>query len=140
MYRIALFAFFALFASSCMLAQRGYSEQKRQDGLKIATKWGKAKDESGERRTALLIAVENTNSHALEYGFNIRFYYEGRLRETGVIPTSCIEGLKSKVGKLTGTYFIPNEFTEEQLQSPDFGFELNDIEVERVDECTDQQE
>lgn len=118
-----------------MVAQRGYTEQIRQDGLKIATKWGKAKDEQGERRTALLIAVENTNPHALEYGFNIRFYYEGRLRETGVIPTSCIEGLKSKVGKLTGTYFIPAEFSEEQLQSPDFGFELDGIEVERTEGC-----
>lgn len=139
-YRISMIALLALLLNSCAVAQRGYTEQIRQDGLKIATKWGKAKDEDGARKKALLIAVENTNPHALEYEFNILFYYEGRLRETGMIPSSCIEGLKSKVGKLTGTYFIPTQLSEEQLGSPDFGYELDNIQVERVDECTDEKE
>lgn len=126
----ALFAF-AEIAS----AQRGYSEIIRKDGLIVSTKWGKARDAEGNRKPALLIAVQNNERTAKDYSFNLLFYYEALLREEGMIPSSCIEGLKSKVGKLTGTYFIPEKFTEEQLKSSDFYFELDSFEVEETENC-----
>lgn len=131
---------FFLFTSGVSLvsAQRGYTEQIRKDGLKISTKWGTARDESGTKQKALLLAVVNTERTPVNYGFNILFYYEGILRETAIIEESCIDGLKSKVGKITGTYFIPQKLSAEQLSSPDFGFEIGELETEKVDSCTAQ--
>lgn len=130
-----LLTFFAFAAP--VLAQRGYTEIIRKDGLVISSKWGKARDADGNRKKALLIGIQNNERTAKNYSFNLMFYYEGRLREEGIIAPNCIEGLKSKVGKLTGTYFIPEKFTEEQLSSPDFSFELDALEVEETDACSD---
>ncbi len=119
---------------SC-IAQRGYTEQIRKEGLRLSTKWGNAKDADGQRKTALLIAVENTSGQALEYSYAIRFYYEGILRESGVMETECIESRKSKVGKVSGTYFIPEKLSETQIKSGDFSYEIDDFEVKAVDVC-----
>jgi len=116
-------------------AQRGYSEMIRKDGLIVSTKWGKARDDEGNRKPALLIGIQNNDRSAKNYNFNLLFYYEGILREQGMIAPSCIEGLKSKVGKITGTYFIPEKFTEEQLKSTDFAFEIDSFEVEETGNC-----
>jgi hypothetical protein len=129
----------ALFGmSEISSAQRGYTEQTRRDGLTISTKWGKAKDETGTKRSALLISVVNNEKKAREYSFDILFYYEGILRETGVIETNCIDGLKSKVGRLSGTYFIPSKLSDEQLQAPDFGFEIDGVTVKQVEACVQE--
>ncbi len=127
------------FSANLVSAQRGYTEQIRKDGIRIATKWGMAKDESGTKQKALLLAVENTEKTPVNYSFNILFYYEGILRETAIIEETCIDGLKSKVGKITGTYFIPQKFSVEQLSSPDFGYEIGDLNTEKVDACTEQE-
>lgn len=126
----ALFAF-----TEVASAQRGYTEIIRKDGLIVSTKWGRARDADGNRKPALLISVQNNDRTAKNYSFNLLFYYESRLREEGIIPPSCIEGLKSKVGKITGTYFIPEKFTAEQLKSSDFTFELDAFEVEETENC-----
>jgi hypothetical protein len=126
----ALFAF-----AEVSYAQRGYTEVIRKDGLVVSTKWGKARDSDGNRKPALLIGVQNNDRTAKNYSFNLLFYYEALLREEGMMPPSCIEGLKSKVGKITGTYFIPEKFTEQQLQSSDFYFELDAFEVEEAENC-----
>lgn len=134
-----LLAFVLSLGVNMASAQRGYTEQIRKDGIKIATKWGTARDESGTKQKALLLAVENTDKTPVLYNFNILFYYEGILRETAIIEPTCIDGLKSKVGKLTGTYFIPQKFSAEQIDSPDFGFEIGDLNTEKVEACTEQE-
>lgn len=133
-----LFCLFALLTfSAAAFAQRGYTEIIRKDGLVISSKWGKARDADGNRKKALLIGIQNNDRTPKNYSFNLMFYFEGRLREEGIMPPDCIEGLKSKVGRITGTYFIPEKFTEEQLSSPDFTFELDALEVEETDACND---
>jgi len=55
------------------VAQFGYDEYIRKDGLKISTKWSKAKNEEGEKKPALLFAIENINEYDVEYSFEILF-------------------------------------------------------------------
>jgi len=121
-------------------AQFGYEPYIAENGLKISTKWGKAKDADGERKTALLIGVENTNKYAVDYAYTINLYYEGMLRETGRMEDMCIVGLKSNIGKLNGIYFIPQKFTEQQLKNSDFNFTLEDIEVTETEGCSEDAE
>ncbi len=122
------------------MAQMGYTDYSKQDGLDIATKWAKAKDTDGVKKPALLLGIENTNAFAVEFSFEILFYYEGLLRETASIDTNCLDGLKSSIGKLNGIYFIPSKFTPEQLESSDFSFELAEIEVGKIANCDSAEE
>ena len=116
-------------------AQKGYDAYQKVDGMNISTKWGKAKDAEGVKRDALLFKLENSSDQAAVLSLSINFYYEGILRETGRIEGVCLNALKSSVGKLNGVYFIPEGFTPEQIKNSDFGFTLENIEVEKVDAC-----
>jgi hypothetical protein len=116
-------------------AQPGYEPYQTVNGLILSTKWGKAKNEAGEKKPALLMKIENTNDHPVDFSFAINFYYEGILRENGKIENQCLEGLKSAVGKLNGVYFIPTKFSPDQLKSSDFEFTLESIEVVKSEGC-----
>lgn len=124
----------ALFSTS-LFAQFGYTEYQKVDGLQISTKWAKARDTDGERKPALLLATENTNDHAVAFSFDLLFYYEGILRETGRVENQCLEGLTSRTGRLNGIYFIPQNFSPEQLKRPDFMFKIENIEVKQIETC-----
>lgn len=87
-----------------------------------------------------MLAFENTNNYPVSYSFDILLYYEGVLRENGRIEDVCLDGLKSSVGKLNGIFFIPQKFTAEQLKNSDFNFVIEDIVVEKIDQCVDEEE
>ena len=121
--------------TSCS-AQR-YVQYQKVNGLEISTKWGQAKDADGVKKDALLLKVENTADQAVTLAMDINLYYEGMLRESGRIEGECIPGLKSRVGKLNGIYFVPENFSSEQLTNSSFNFTLDEIEVEEVEGCED---
>lgn len=127
--------FIALLTGSVASAQFGYEQYIEKDGLKISTKWSTAKNEAGEKKKALLFKVKNENDFDAQYSMEILFYYEGILRERGVIDQQCLSAGRSSMGKLNGQYFIPTEFTEDQLDNPNFNFELESIEVEEIESC-----
>ncbi len=134
--RILIIAAFVSTSAACF-GQKGYTQYIKQDGLRMATKWAKAKDADGAVKPALLIAIENTNKEPVAFSYTINLYYEGMLRETASMSEECIVGLKSRIGKLNGIYFIPQKFTPEQLKSSDFNFTMDGIEIEKVDSCPD---
>jgi hypothetical protein len=127
----------AVFLCGAMQAQKGYSQYQKVNGLEISTKWGQAKDADGVKKDALLLKVENTEDKAVTLAMDMNLYYEGMLRESGRIEGECIPGLKSRVGKLNGIYFVPENFTSDQLTNSSFNFTLDEIEVEKVDGCED---
>ena len=140
MKHVILISIALLFAGIEGFGQFGYDAYQKVNGLQVSTKWGKAKNESGDKKPALLLAFENTNEFPVAYSFDIMLYYEGMLRETGRIEGYCLDGLKSSVGKLNGIYFIPEKFTADQLSNSDFNFVIENIEVEQIDECSSVEE
>ena len=139
MKRIALTLFIGLFIGGSAVAQLGYEPYVTESGLKVSTKWGKAKDEDGTRKPALMIGIVNDNPYAVTYAYTINLYYEGILRETGRMEALCILGQKSNIGKINGVFFIPKKFTEAQLQSSDFNFTIDSIDVEQVENCQEEE-
>lgn len=135
MRHLILFCYLALSTISASAQLFGYEQYIQKDGLIISTKWGTAKDESGEKKPALLFKVENENEYDAQYSMEILFYYEGILRERGLIDGQCLSAGRSSMGKLNGQYFIPQQFTEEQLKNSDFNFEIESIEVTEIKNC-----
>lgn len=129
---ISIFLFGLTFSGIC---QMRYTDYQKVNGLNIATKWSKAKDADGVKKPALLLGLENTNDFPVNFSFDILLYYEGILRETGKIDNECLDGLKSSIGKLNGIYFVPQNFTAEQLKNSDFNFEIESVEVEKTEGC-----
>lgn len=130
-----IIALITLFSASVASAQFGYDQYVEKEGINISTKWGTAKNEAGEKKKALLFKVKNENAFDAQYSMEILFYYEGILRERGIIDQQCLPAGRSSMGKLNGQYFIPTEFSEEQLSNPNFNFEIESIEVEEIENC-----
>jgi hypothetical protein len=139
MIRFALTIFIGLFIAGSAHAQLGYEPYVTESGLKISTKWGKAKDADGTKKTALMIGIVNDNPYAVTYAYTINLYYEGVLRETGRMEELCILGQKSNIGKINGVYFIPQKFTEEQLKNSDFNFTIDSIDVAQTENCKEEE-
>jgi len=133
--RYWIIALVALFEASAVSAQFGYDQYIEKDGISISTKWGSAKNEAGEKKKALLFKVKNENEFDAQYSMEILFYYEGILRERGLMDGQCLSAGRSSMGKLNGQYFIPTEFTEDQLSNPNFNFEIESIEVAEIENC-----
>jgi hypothetical protein len=125
----------AIAATCSLMAQNKYVVYSTTDSVDVATKWSTAKDENGVKMPALLLSLDNYNEHAVNVNLEILLYYEGILRERGEITGQCIEGRKKLIGKLNGLYFIPQEFTAEQLKQPDFLMEIDEIEVNETEGC-----
>ena len=134
-----LLGFIILFSWGCA-AQMGYTQYSINDGLKLSYKWGTAKDTNGETKKALLIRSENTNDYAVSYTYTIDMYYEGILRETTTIEDECLKAGGVSMGKLNGIYFIPQRFTEEQLESSDFNLQFNNISADKIAECVEEKD
>lgn len=139
MKRLGLTLFIGLIMAGSAMAQLGYAPYVTENGLKISTKWGKAKDADGAKKPALMIGVVNDNPYAVTYAYTINLYYEGILRETGRMEELCILGQKSNIGKINGVYFIPQKFSEAQLNSTDFNFTIDAIDVEQVENCKEEE-
>ena len=135
--RYTLIFLFGLFTIDSF-GQPGYTQIEKKDGLKISKKWAKARDESGEKRSALLLALDNTNEHSMSFSIEMRFYYEGILKETGMIEDMCLSAKKSSIGRLNGLYFIPEKFTDQQLNSSDFNLEVDLVSIEKVEGCVNE--
>lgn len=125
----------SLLAAAQAFAQKSYDQYVVTDSVRISTKWGTAKDENGEKKPALMIGIDNQNSHAITAGMELLLYYEGILRESGIIEPMCVKPGNRVYGKLNGIYFVPKEFTPEQLKNSDFSFQIESIEIKEAEGC-----
>lgn len=130
-----IMAIIILIGTTSCAAQFGYTQYSITDGLKISTKTGTAKDEEGNKKPAILLRIENVNDYPVEFSYNIDLYYEGILRETGIIDGVCAKERQTMMGKLNGIYYIPEKFTEDQLSNSSFDLQINKIEVNKIEEC-----
>lgn len=120
-------------------AQFGYEKYTTLNGLEIAYKYGEAKDEEGKFRPALMLKVKNTNDYAAEYTYSLDFYNEGILRETSGTITECVPPRSTRMGKLNGTYYLITQFSLEQVQQKAVKLEINELEINRVEECPEEE-
>lgn len=125
----------ATLAATQGIAQKSYDQYSVTDSVRISTKWGTAKDADGIKKPALMIGIDNQNTHAVTAGMELLFYYEGMLRESGQIDPTCLPAGNRVYGKLNGIYFIPESFTPEQLKRDDFELQIESITVEEVKGC-----
>ena len=116
-------------------AQKSYTQYSVTDSVRVSTKWSTAKDADGVKKPALLIGIDNQNTHAITASMELLFYYEGILRESGQIDPTCVKPGNRVYGKLNGIYFVPEAFTPEQLKNASFSLQIESIAIEEIEQC-----
>ena len=106
----------------------------KKNNLKTLYVSGEESDQQIKMR-ADRIGIDNQNSHAITAGMELLLYYEGILRESGIIDPMCVKPGNRVYGKLNGIYFVPKEFKPEQLKNSDFSFQIESIEIKEIEGC-----
>ena len=90
-------------------------------------------NKDSEYRLALLL--ENQNDSMVKVKFGINYYWGGILKASSEVNEYCLHANDELTGRFRGLVFDPFNFTNEQLKSDKFTWDVYDLEIEKVEEC-----
>lgn len=105
-----------------------YTDHSVVESVEISYKWKVVKDGPKELR----LKFKNRNHHAVLISLSTDFYMNGFLEESSPLVDFCINNRSMVAGKLDGVIITSSALTNEQLNSEDFEFKINDITVQEI--------
>jgi len=129
-----IFILAILFYSTVNMFAQKYQPFKSQDGVDFSNAWLKPGFTEG-KPVELLFKIKNNNKYAVLLTYSVDYYLNGELKES-VELYYCLKAKKTATGKLNGLFFISEKLTNEQILSKGFKWELNDLKVKEVTDCT----
>ncbi len=116
-------------------AQKKYTLQFEDQGVKFYTKTGKAKRDDGGSDVAIFLKVVNDTDKDCTYTLGIDFYLNDKTTDSFSAKTNCLKAGYKAQGKVNGIYFQSDSLTREQMLSEDFEYALMDIELSFDEKC-----
>jgi hypothetical protein len=129
--------FFLLSVTSCsgqgILAQR-FVDHSTVDGVEIQYRWA---NETRDKNSPLelRLKIKNNNSYPVQVSYDIEFYMGPMLEESSELTELCINPKLARTGRINGMFYRSTKLTNEQIESKDFSWEINDLTIEKVDSC-----
>ena len=133
--RLFLFLVGLILTSHVGQAQSKFKDFSTVDGVVFSTRWTHEKWLSKKSPLILSVKVKNTNSHAVSYTLGVEFFLNARMVEQNPAAEYCLKAGRTAKGKLNGTYFKPENLTEQEVRSDWFEFQLSGLEVSKVETC-----
>lgn len=137
-YLLSFFLGFILFQHT--QAQFFYDKHSTHEKVEISYKWDYADPFDKTSAYELRLKLKNKNNKHVLVSFSVDYYLGPTLAESAQVEDFCLVPNGTASGKLDGVYFASDVLTNEELKSPDFRWELNDIKIEMVKECPKQYE
>jgi hypothetical protein len=135
-YAILVFTF--LFLSSCagqgILNLNPYIDHTDQDGVSIQYRWANSTRDK-DSPLELRLKIKNNNSYPVTVSYDVEFYMGPIMEESSELTELCINPRLAKTGRLNGMYYQSTKLSNEQIESKDFTWEINDLTIERVESC-----
>lgn len=138
MKTIFVFSIFIILSlTSCtgqgFLSQR-FIDHSTVDGVDIQYRWAnetRDKDSPLELR----LKIKNNNSYPVQVSYEIEFYMGPMMEESSEPTELCINPKLARTGRINGMYYRSTKLSNEQMESEDFIWEINDLKIEKVDSC-----
>jgi len=111
-------------------------ETKSIDGIQIIHKWKHSKCFNKKSPMQLNVQLKNTNDYAVKVGVVVSYYMSGLLKEQSDTVFNCILPQKTAKGSKKKLNFSLGSFSNEDLNKPDFSFEIKLTEVVKMRGCT----
>ena len=124
-----------ILSSSAIFSQETLKEKLNKDGVKITYEWKPSDKKDADSKLQLCVVVNNTNEHAVKMAFTVEFYFKGEIHEESLIQKMCLKPGKKIKGKKYGLCWISDELTNEEINGPDFKWELGELKMEKKDAC-----
>jgi len=115
------------------------NEAKNVEGIQITYKWKHSKCFNKKSPKQLNIQLKNTNDYSAKVGVILSYYMSGLLIEQSDTVYNCILPKKTAKGSKKKLNFSIGNFTNEDLNKPEFSYDIKILEVVRMRSCTKEQ-
>lgn len=134
--RTLIFLLMVLFGFSSF-AQTKISKEnpKITEGIEISHKWKHTKCFNKKSPLQLNVIVKNSNNYNVKLSLKVSYYKSGILQEESDTVTNCIKPLQTIKGGKKGLNFSAGSFTNEDINSPDFSYEIIPLEIIKMRSC-----
>ncbi|MFZ4399678.1 MAG: hypothetical protein ACOYO1_06570 [Bacteroidales bacterium] len=131
-----IFCFF-IFASFLGFSQEKTVEKNMQvlNGVEFRYQWKSGNCFLKKMPLQLRLEVENTNTYSIAVKFQLNYYQSGILKEQSDTISLCINPMQIKKGSKNGLNFSAGNFSEEDINSPSFTYEVNPIQIIKMRSC-----
>lgn len=126
-----LLLFPLIFISLLSFGQFFYTDYTSVDQVDISYKWKNVKESPKELR----LKLKNHNPYPVLLSLEVDYYMNGILKENVELDAFCLNAGRMVAGKLNGIIFTSSLLSNEELESGDFEFKINDIQVEQTETC-----
>ncbi|MDD3876182.1 MAG: hypothetical protein PHT69_06145 [Bacteroidales bacterium] len=119
----------ALLLSLNMFGQRSFTVFSNSDEVEASYRWKRSRFFNKDSPLQLVLQIKNKTSEAIHVKFTLTFFWQSILNAESETVELCIKPRKTKKGAMAGLVFEPGEFTNEQLKSSDFTFDITDLVI-----------
>lgn len=117
------------------LGQKKYIQFHTQDSVVFSYKLSNSRFVFNDSSLMLLLKIENLTAKHIKTEFTIDYFWQA-LRKSSSYPQSfCLKPNRKIKGRFKGLGYELGIFTNEQILSDDFSFELNELKFSKVSNC-----
>lgn len=122
-------------ACSNIYAQRRFETFKETENLVFSYRYKKECFLKKDSPLQLVLHIRNNNTEAVKLNFKVFYYWQLQSKAESEKISLCIKPGRVKRGGRADLVFTAADFTNEQLRSEDFTFDIPDLEIEKVSSC-----
>jgi hypothetical protein len=117
------------------VAQRGYTDFRTEDGVKVMYSWQKASILKKDSDATLNLRVTNENEYPVKWTFTVAFYNDKMAVHESEPTEVCLKPGQSLRGGLAGLRFSVEGLKMEDVSSEHFEWDIEIFDVEQVEAC-----
>jgi len=121
--------------SGLLQAQRGYTDFKTEDNVKVMYRWQKISPFKKDSDAALNLRVTNQNESPVQWSYKIIFYIDEMAVFESESMDVCINAGRSLRGGLAGLRFTYDGLKLEDVNKSSFKWDFEVFDVEEVESC-----
>ncbi len=133
----SVFSLFFILAGTTQEAssQRRYVDHSTVDGVEIQYRWANSKWLDRNSPLELRLKIKNNNDYPVEVSYVIEFFMGPMHEESSDVTELCINPKLAKTGRINGMYYQSSSLSNQQLESDEFSWEIEDLEIVEVESC-----
>lgn len=116
-------------------SQRRYVDHSIVDGVEIQYRWANSKWLDSSSPLELRLKIKNNNDYPVEVSYTIEFFMGPMHEESSDVTELCINPKLAKTGRINGMYYQSSSLSNQQLESDEFTWEIEDLEIVEVESC-----
>ncbi len=118
-----------------VFGQRRFEQFKETDNLIFSYRFKKECFIKRDSPLQLVLHIRNTGKEAVEINFTLDYYWALQHKAESEKVTLCIRAGRVKRGGRADLIFSTENFTNVQLKSEDFSFEIEGLSIEQKENC-----